>query len=171
MHLILSVTKISLQNICLVCIQLLVLFTCTCISFIKVIILFSLPLLLQLVRSIYVVYLRDVVLIFIKFYTCELLFTFQVTSMDNIQICYDCLNMEDFPQSRIIFSQEIMQTEESSLLKPFVYCLLIKSNTQRTFFYYEETMNVLVSTEYMVFMMNVGIFLYVLHIFWVPNCG
>ena len=77
--------------------------------------------------------------------------------MGNTQTCCDCLNMEDFHQNQIICFLEIMLTEENSHWKLFVYFQHTKSNIQRTFFYYEETMNVLVSTEFTGFMTNVRI--------------
>lgn len=48
-----------------------------------------------------------------------------------------------------------MWIEEDNLLRPSVFFLLTKSSILRTFFFCEETMKVLPSIEFMVFMMNV----------------
>ena len=80
----------------------------------------------------------------------------QVTSTDSTMIFYVCLNMVVFHQSPTIYSQEIMWIVESNLQKLSVFYQHTKSNIQKTSSYCEEIMNVLASTESMVFMMNVS---------------
>jgi hypothetical protein len=76
----------------------------------------------------------------------------QAISMANTMTCYGFSKMGDTRQTPTIFSWVTMSTEESTASKPFVCCLHIKSNTRKTSFCYEETMNVPQSTEYMGFM-------------------
>ncbi len=64
--------------------------------------------------------------------------------------------MEDSHQKVITCFWEIMWTEESSRLKPSACYWHTRSNTLRTSFFSEATMNVLVSTESMDSMMNVS---------------
>jgi hypothetical protein len=65
--------------------------------------------------------------------------------------------MEVFPQSRIIYFSVTMWTVASSLLSPSAFCLLTRSNIQKTFSSSEGIMSVPVLTEYTDSTMNVSL--------------
>jgi len=64
--------------------------------------------------------------------------------------------MEDSPLKLTIYSWEITLIEENNHSKQSVFCLLIKLNIQKISSCLEETTNVVKSTEFTVFMMNVS---------------
>ena len=76
--------------------------------------------------------------------------------MENILIYSEFLKSEDFHLNQIFYSQVIMLIEVNKIQKLFAYYLLIKLNTQKTFFFFEETTSVDLLIEYTVFMMSVN---------------
>ncbi len=89
---------------------------------------------------------------------------FVETFMVNTMIFLDSSSTEGFRQNLTTYFQVTTQTEESSRLKPSLFCQPIKSDTQKISFYLEEITSVVLSTGCMVFMtiVNRGIVL---------NCG
>ena len=76
--------------------------------------------------------------------------------MENILIYSEFLKSEDFHLNPTFYFWVIMLIEVNKIQKLFAYYLLIKLNTQKTFFFLEETMNVDQLIEFMAFMMNVN---------------
>ena len=86
----------------------------------------------------------------------KLLVTLQVISMANILTFFGCSNMD---HSLLMLTTSFLVTmwiEGSSPWRLFVFSWPTRSSTQRTSFFSEGTMNVLVSTGYMDSMMNVS---------------